>query len=64
MAEGKLDLVIYPQIDVWDYAAGVLICKESGVLVTGIRGEEEIHNCKSILAAREILHKEILLKLD
>ena len=31
IAEGKLDLVIYSNIDIWDFAAGLLICKESGL---------------------------------
>ena len=62
MAEGKLDLVMYPKINIWDYAAGLLICKESGVLVTGLKGESDIHQCKSLLAARELLHKKVLSK--
>ena len=64
MAEGKLDLVMYPKINIWDYAAGLLICKESGVLVTGLKGESDIHQCKSLLAARELLHKKVLSKIN
>ena len=64
MAEGKLDLIIYPHIDIWDYAAGLLICKESGVMVTGFNGEDEIHECKSLVAARELLHKKVISRID
>ena len=63
MAEGKLDLIIYPEIDIWDSAAGLLICKESGVLVTGCKGEDNIYECRSLLAARESLHKIVLKEL-
>ena len=63
MAEGKLDLLIYPKIEIWDYAAGLLICRESGVLVTGINGENDISKCNSLLAARELIHKKVLSKI-
>tara|TARA_B100001769_G_scaffold24355_1_gene16115 strand:+ start:482 stop:1258 length:777 start_codon:yes stop_codon:yes gene_type:complete len=64
MAEGKLDLTIYSEIDVWDSAAGLLICKESGVMVTDHNGEDNIYECRSLLAARESLHKMVLKKLS
>ena len=64
MAEGKLDLTLYSEIDIWDSAAGVLICKESGVLVTGANGEDNIYECRSLLAARESLHKKVLNELS
>ncbi len=63
MAEGKLDLVMYSEIDIWDFAAGLLICRESGVLVTGCKGEDNIYECRSLLAARESLHKMVLDEL-
>ena len=64
IAEGKLDLVIYSNIDIWDFAAGLLICKESGVLVTGSRGQNDINESRSLLVAKESLHKKIVAQLS
>ena len=64
IAEGKLDLVIYSNIDIWDFAAGLLICKESGVLVTGAKGHNDINESRSLLVAKESLHKKIVAQLS
>ena len=64
IAEGKLDLVIYSNIDIWDFAAGLLICQESGVLVTGSRGQNDINESRSLLVAKESLHKKIVAQLS
>ena len=64
IAEGKLDLVIYSNIDIWDFAAGLLICQESGVLVTGSRGQNDINESRSLLVAKESLHKKIIAQLS
>ncbi len=64
IAEGKLDLVIYSNIDIWDFAAGLLICKESGVLVTGSRCQNDINESRSLLVAKESLHKKIVAQLS
>ncbi len=60
MAEGKIDLIIYPKIDIWESAAGILICKEAGVFVTDFKGEDDIYNSKSLIASKEWLHQKIL----
>ena len=64
IAEGKLDLVIYSNIDIWDFAAGLLICQESGVLVTGSKGQNDINESRSLLVAKESLHKKIIAQLS
>ena len=64
IAEGKLDLVIYSNIDIWDFAAGLLICQESGVLVTGSKGQNDINESRSLLVAKESLHKKIVAQLS
>ena len=63
MAEGKIDLIIYPKIHIWESAAGILICKESGVFVTDFNGNDDIYNSKSLIASKEWLHKKILPKV-
>ena len=63
-SKSKLDLVIYSEIDIWDFAAGLLICQESGVLVTGSKGKNDIHESRSLLAAKESLHKKIITQLS
>ena len=64
MASGKIDLIVYPEINIWESAAGVLICKESGVFVTDFSGEDDIYNSKSLIASKEWLHKKILPELN
>ena len=64
MASGKIDLIIYPEINIWESAAGVLICKEAGVFVTDFSGEDDIYNSKSLIASKEWLHKKILPELN
>ena len=63
MAEGKIDLIIYPKIHIWESAAGILICKESGVFVTDFNGNDDIYNSKSLIASKEWLHRKILPKV-
>ena len=64
LAEGKLDLVIYPNIDIWDSAAGSMICKESGLIVTALNGKDEVLNYKSMISAKDWLHQKILHELN
>ena len=64
MASGKIDLIVYPEINIWESAAGVLICKEAGVFVTDFSGEDDIYNSKSLIASKEWLHKKILSELN
>ena len=64
LAEGKLDLVIYPNIDIWDSAAGSMICRESGLIVTALNGKDEVLNYKSMISAKDWLHQKILHELD
>ena len=63
LAEGKLDLLVYPNIEVWDSAAGVLVCRESGLIVTDINGGNNIFSKKHLIAGRNSLHTELLEKL-
>ena len=63
LAEGKLDLLVYPNIEVWDSAAGVLICRESGLIVTDLNGDNNIFSRKHLVAGRNSLHTELLKKL-
>ena len=60
MAEGNVDLIIYPDISIWESAAGILICRESGVFVTDFKGGDDIYNSKTLIASKEWLHKKIL----
>ena len=63
LAEGKLDLLIYPNIEVWDYAAGALICRESGLIVTDFNGGNDIFLKKNLIAGRHTLHDKLLKAL-
>ena len=64
LASDQLDLVIYPNIDIWDSAAGVLVCQESGLLLSNINGGQDIYNERSLIGAPTWLHKKILKKIN
>ena len=63
LSEGKIDLFIDTDIEIWDSAAGVLICKESGVMITDQKGDDNIFESKSIVGAKDWLHQKIIKKL-
>tara|TARA_B110000263_G_C15239461_1_gene478672 strand:- start:13 stop:795 length:783 start_codon:yes stop_codon:yes gene_type:complete len=64
LASNQLDLVIYPNIDIWDSAAGVLVCQESGLLLSNINGGQDIYSERSLIGAPTWLHKKILKKIN
>tara|TARA_Y100000996_G_scaffold120143_1_gene89900 strand:- start:273 stop:1052 length:780 start_codon:yes stop_codon:yes gene_type:complete len=64
LSSGSLDLIIYPSIDILDSAAGILLCKESGILISDIEGNDDIYNSTSIIAAKSWLHSKILKLLN
>lgn len=64
-AEGRLDAYYEKGLQAWDLAAGGLIAREAGLLVTGLRGREA--GTDMVLAAPPALHgplHELLVELD
>lgn len=60
VAAGKLDGYWEFRLRPWDTAAGTLIAREAGALVTGFEGERLPIHTKHIVAAAPGLHDEIL----
>jgi myo-inositol-1(or 4)-monophosphatase len=62
-AAGRLDGYWEPHLNAFDVAAGVLLVREAGGVVTDMRGGSEWLHDGSILAANPRLHAEILAGL-
>jgi myo-inositol-1(or 4)-monophosphatase len=55
-ADGFWEYALQP----WDMAAGAIICREAGAVVTDVRGDAWDARSKSILTANSALHAEML----
>jgi myo-inositol-1(or 4)-monophosphatase len=44
----------------WDVAAGILIVREAGGVVTDMDGRDDMMNCGHILASNDTLHRPLL----
>lgn len=63
VATGKLNGFISLQLSPWDFAAGLAILQEMGVVITTIENKPvDVFSKTSIVAANETLHQEILQK--
>jgi len=60
MAAGKLDGYWELNLRPWDTAAGTLIAREAGAVVTGFAGESLPMHHESVLAASPSLHQAML----
>jgi myo-inositol-1(or 4)-monophosphatase len=60
VAQGGLDGYWATSVKIWDIAAGVLVVREAGGIITSIDGQPlEIQEAKFIAAATEKLHKQM-----
>jgi myo-inositol-1(or 4)-monophosphatase len=65
LAEGRVDAYFEKGLGVWDHAAGGLIAREAGLMVTGLRGKPP--GADMVLAAPPAIHAdlhELLVELD
>lgn len=62
LSEGKFD-GSFDYGDYWDFAAGIIIAKEAGAIVTDWHGNDYLENSGYILAANPKLHTELLKKI-
>ena len=62
MANGKYEAIFVKGINLWDFAAGKLIVKEAGALVTDQEGNSEVNdrNSNFLISNGTKIHKEIL----
>ena len=60
VASGRLESSLIPGAHLWDVAAGILIVREAGGLVTDFQGKVWTVNSKDMLASNKKVHKEVL----
>jgi myo-inositol-1(or 4)-monophosphatase len=60
MASGRFDAFWERQLQPWDIAAGILLVREAGGVVTDLDGRDCMLDCGHILAANDALHKQLL----
>jgi myo-inositol-1(or 4)-monophosphatase len=60
LAGGKIDAFVAATTNYYDYAAGALIVKEAGGIVTDIKGEPVTDRSGSLLASNGIIHEKLL----
>ena len=65
VAAGRADAFFEETLSPWDYAAGLLILREAGGVITDIKGEPvKIGEKTSVLAASPALHRKMLSLLS
>jgi myo-inositol-1(or 4)-monophosphatase len=65
LAHGRLDAFWATKIQPWDVAAGVLLVREAGGVVTGRNGAEfDLWNPHFVAAAGPELHRNLLETLE
>jgi myo-inositol-1(or 4)-monophosphatase len=47
------------EIKIWDIAAGYVIAKEAGIVITDIKGDNNIENASVIIAANKKIQPKI-----
>jgi len=60
MASGRFDAFWERNLKSWDIAAGILLVREAGGVVTDLDGRDRMMDCGHILAANDALHKQLL----
>ncbi|NMB48069.1 inositol monophosphatase [Candidatus Kuenenbacteria bacterium] len=60
VARGKTEAIIIPGVNSWDVAAGVLLVREAGGLITDLEGKPWTIHSKGILASNKNIHQPLL----
>ncbi len=60
LARGGLDALFFPRLGWWDIAAGTLLIKEAGGIITDFQGKAISKEYRSYLAGSRVAHKELL----
>jgi myo-inositol-1(or 4)-monophosphatase len=60
MAAGRFDVFWERNLKPWDIAAGILIVREAGGVVTDLNGHDTMMDSGNILAANDALHRPLL----
>jgi len=60
VAAGRLDAFWEPSLAPWDVAAGVVLVREAGGVVTTLQGEEDVLRHGSVVAGNAAMHGWLL----
>ncbi|MFO1242139.1 MAG: inositol monophosphatase family protein [Rickettsiales bacterium] len=63
VAAGRYDAAWYPHLQKWDMAAGILLVKEAGGVISMLGQEGDAYESGAILAASETAHKVLVAAL-
>lgn len=63
LASGRVDAVVHDRINLWDVAAGTVIAREAGALVTDLDGVDFSSGAIALLAAGPAVHRALLAEL-
>ena len=63
VGSGRFDGYWERNLQPWDLAAGIVIAREAGVIVTDLEGREAMLERGEVLAANDTLHRELLKTL-
>ena len=63
LARGGLDGLFFPRLGWWDVAAGMLLIKEAGGVVTDFNGNRITESYESFVAGSKKVHEELLRML-
>ncbi|MAF13776.1 MAG: inositol monophosphatase [Parcubacteria group bacterium] len=64
VAAGKTDIYFNKRSNYWDYAAGIVLVREAGGMVTDFNGNEVTKSSKDIIASNGKIHQTILKSLN
>jgi len=64
VAAGRFDIYVEAFIKVWDFAAGALIMKEAGGLVTDFSGNKDFMKGHHVVASNSLVHSEMISLLN
>lgn len=59
VADGQMDAFWEQELNMWDIAAGIVVAKEAGCLISDFKGNEGI-NTKEVLVSNAFIHDQIL----
>ena len=60
VASGRLDGYWEHGVNPWDVAAGIVLVREAGGIITDTEGEGEMFDTRSVVAGNEVVHAAIL----
>ena len=65
VACGRFGGFVETKLQLWDYAAGILICEEAGAKVSDLRAEKlQLTGASSVIAANPNIYEEFFEKID